>query len=342
LKWSSRQYLVAFNMAPGIGGRRLLAIQDYFGTLEEAWKATTEDLMKVEGIGPKTAERFCTLRADLSPRAEEAWAKSLGAEIITLYDEEYPTYLRRLAVPPPVLYVQGQLPQELGVAVVGTRKPSRMGVAQARQFSAYLVSQGIPVVSGLARGIDYFAHEQVVQSGGQAIAVLGSHLGSIYPHEHRHLAREIVKNGALITEFSSRCATLPGNFPRRNRVIAACSRGVLVVQAGSKSGALHTADWALEMGIDVWAIPGEITDPLRQGTHKLIKQGAALVTDPTELLSGMEVVRTGRTDAESDLSLEKLLEAGFHPNEIASALDRPISEVLAKTSLYELQRGAGT
>ncbi|HBG00251.1 MAG TPA: DNA-protecting protein DprA, partial [Firmicutes bacterium] len=111
-----------------------------------------------------------------------------------------------------------------------------------------------------------------------AVAVLGSNIGHVYPAEHKTLARQIAQSGAVITEFSSRCPTVPGNFPRRNRVIAGCSRGVLVVQAGEKSGSIHTADWALELGIDVWAIPGEISDPLREGTHRLIKQGAHLVS----------------------------------------------------------------
>ena len=342
MKWSSRQYLIAFNMVPGIGGRRLVSIKNHFGSLEEAWNASREDLMKVEGVGPQTAERLCSLRPNLSPRAEEAWARSLGAEILTLSDQEYPAYLRRLVVPPPVLYVQGTLPERPGIAVVGTRKPSRIGIAQARQFSAYLVSKGIPVVSGLARGIDFFAHEQVVQMGGEAVAVLGSNLGNLYPSEHRVLAKKIAEHGALITEFSSRCSTLPGNFPRRNRVIAGCASGVLVVQAGAKSGAIHTADWALEMGLDVWAIPGEISDPLRHGTHRLIKQGAALVSDPADLFEGSEAevshLREGTT---SRSSLEELFKAGLHANEIAAALDRPIREILAEISLCQLQRGPG-
>jgi DNA processing protein len=342
VKWSSRQYLIAFNMVPGIGGRRLVAIRNHFGSLEAAWNARREDLMKVEGIGPKTADRFCALRPNLSPRDEEAWARGLGAQIITLSDQEYPTYLRRLVVPPPVLYVLGKLPEKPGIAVVGTRKPSRVGIAQARQFSAYLASKGIPVVSGLARGIDYFAHEQVVQMGGDAVAVLGSNLGNLYPSEHRVLAKKIAEQGALITEFSSHCSTVPGNFPRRNRVIAGCSRGVLVVQAGAKSGAIHTADWALEMGLDVWAIPGEISDPLRQGTHRLIKQGAALVSEPADLLDSTEAVAGPLSEGiTSRSSLEELFEAGLHANAIAAALDRPIQEVLAEISLFQLQRGSG-
>ena len=324
-----------------------MAIEYHFGSLDVAWHATEDEWMKVGGIGPVITREFLVSRRNLSPFAEEAWAKGHGAQVITLADCDYPDYLRRLDVPPPVLYVVGRLPEVQGVAVVGTRKPSKIGIAQARQFSAYLVSQGVPVISGLARGIDYYAHEQVVQDDGIAVAVLGSNLDNLYPQQHRGLARKIVEKGALITEFSSRCATVPGNFPRRNRVIAGCARGVLVVQAGIKSGTMHTADWALGLGIDVWAIPGEISDPLRQGTHKLIKQGAALITDPAEMLQGhMDVHVSGDAsdspgNRHSELSLRDLYDAGLHINEIAATLDRPIQEVLAEVSLLQLEKGRG-
>ena len=333
MKWSLRQYLIAFNMIPGIGGRRLAAVHDHFGSLSLAWQAREHELIEVEGVGPKTAATFCALRQSLSPKAEEGWAHALGAQIITLLDEDYPECLRRLAVPPPVLYVLGELPKERGIAVVGTRRPSRVGIAQAKQFSAHLVTQGLPVISGLARGIDYFAHEQVVKMGGRAVAVLGSNIGHVYPAEHKTLARQIAQSGAVITEFSSRCPTVPGNFPRRNRVIAGCSRGVLVVQAGEKSGSIHTADWALELGIDVWAIPGEISDPLREGTHRLIKQGAHLVSNPEDVVqskSAGEVQKAG---------VEELYKAGQHVNAIAASLGRPIHEVLAEVSLLQVQKG---
>ncbi len=345
MSWSRRQYLIAFNMVSGIGGRRLVAIEEHFVSLETAWHAGQNEWMKVAGIGPKIAGEFFAARASLSPQAEEAWAHDHGAQILTLADSGYPPFLRRLGVPPPVLYVVGQLPDTRGIAVVGTRKPSKTGIAQARQFSAYLVSQDVPVISGLARGIDYYAHERVVHDGGVAVAVLGSNLANLYPREHKSLAQKIVEKGALITEFSSRCATVPGNFPRRNRVIAGLSRGVLVVQAGIKSGTLHTADWALELGLEVWAIPGEITDPLRQGTHRLIKQGAALVTDPVEMLQGqmMDSIALGSTielsaDQLAQLSLRELYQAGIHTNEIAATLDRPIHEVLAEISLLQLEK----
>lgn len=332
MEWSERQYLVAFNMVPGIGGRRLMSLKAHFGSLASAWHASPEHLAQVRGIGPKTAQRFCAIRPSLSPLKEEAWALKLGAQVITLLDDTYPVYLKRLAVPPPVLYVLGSLPKEPGIAVVGSRRPSRVGIAQAKHFSAHLIKQGKVIISGLARGIDFWAHQQAVQMEGKTVAVLGSNIGNLYPSEHSQLVQQILEqNGAVVSEFSSRCQTVPGNFPRRNRIIAGCSEGVLVVQAGARSGALRTADWALELGIDVWAIPGEISDPLRQGTHYLIKQGAALVTSPEDL------VEDKPRQLKLKQSLKDLHAAGLPPNEIAATLGQPIPEVLAQISLLQVK-----
>ncbi len=336
MEWSPRQYLIGFNMVPGIGGRRLLALEEHFGCLAAAWHASRRALAEVRGIGPKIAEQFCAVRSKLSPIGEEEWAAKLGAKVITLYDADYPAFLRRLAVPPPVLYVQGVLPREPGIAVVGTRRPSRLGIAQARHFTEEIVLRSKAVISGLARGIDFFAHQRALELGGRTVAILGSNIQAVYPAEHRELARRIAEQGAVVSEFSSRHPTVPGNFPRRNRIIAGLSSGVLVVQAGARSGALRTADWALELGLDVWSIPGEISDPLRAGNHALIKQGAQLVTSPVELFADQP-----REAPQARSSLEELHAAGHHANEIAALLNMPIQEVLIELSRLQVKHGAG-
>jgi DNA processing protein len=330
--WTPRQYLIAFNMVPGIGGRRLMALAEHFGSLAAAWHASCSALAAVRGIGPQTAAQFCAARTSISPLAEEEWAAGLGARIVAIYDDEYPVCLRRLAVPPPVLYVRGTLPAEPGVAVVGTRRPSRSGLAQAQHFTAEIVRRGQAVVSGLARGIDFAAHHKALEMGGSTVAVLGSNLRTVYPAEHRGLAERIAEQGAVVSEFSSRCPTVPGNFPRRNRIIAGLSRGVLVVQAGVNSGALRTADWALELGLDVWAIPGEISDPLREGCHRLIKQGAQLVTDPVELFGEESAPRTPFSP-----DIEHLHAAGRSASEIAAILKMPVQEVLIRLSRLQVE-----
>lgn len=334
MKWSSRQYFIAFNMVPGIGGRRLQALEKFFGSLANAWHAPKEELLKIRGIGPKTLEGFARVKASICPIREEKWASRQNARIVTLQDEEYPEFLQRLAVPPPVLYVSGKLPKQKGIAVVGSRRPSSVGVAQAKGFSGYLAKNGEVIISGLARGIDFHAHMEALHQNARTVAVIGSNLRNLYPAEHRDLVQKIVaNNGAVISEFSSHCATVPGNFPRRNRIIAGLSRGVLVVQAGLKSGALGTADWALELGIDVWTIPGEIHDPLRAGNHNLIKQGAFLVTNPKELMNSELIIN----ENEFKPTVKSLFEAGCHANEIAARLNIPIGQILAELSILQVE-----
>ncbi len=334
MKWSSRQYFIALNMVPGIGGRRLQVLEKHFGSLANAWHAPREELFKVKGIGQKIIEGFERAKPNICPIKEEEWARRLNARIITLYDDEYPGFLRRLVVPPPVLYVAGRLATEEGIAVVGSRRPSARGITHCKALTGYLAKQGQVIVSGLARGIDFYAHMEALERNAPTIAVVGSNFGNLYPSDHKNLARRIVQNkGAVVTEFSSRCSTVPGNFPRRNRIIAGLSKGVLVVQAGLKSGALGTADWALELGIEVWSIPGEIHDPLKVGNHNLIKQGAFLVTDPQELLTNEPIIEKGGFAQ----SVESLFEAGCHANEIAARLNLPISQVLAELSILQVE-----
>lgn len=334
MKRSSRDYYIAFNMIQGIGGRRMLALEKQFGTLDKAWHASYKELLATPGLGEKTVQSVCTQRRKVCPVKEMEWAKKHGGRILTLADSDYPEILRTLAVPPPTIYVIGTIPDQAGIAVVGTRRPSQSGVMQARYFSSEIAKRGVPVISGLARGIDRHAHEGALAVDGVTVGVLGSNIGAIYPSEHRALAGRIGQQGAVVSEFSSRCPTVPGNFLRRNRIISGLSCGVLVVQAGLKSGALNTADWALDQGKDVWAVPGEISDPLRQGTHYLIKQGAGLVSHVNDILPP-----SGDHNQNSDPLSEQiaaLYSAGCHINEISTQLRLPIQKVLAEISRMQV------
>lgn len=327
MKWSSRECLIALNMIPGIGGRRLQSLLKHFGSFQKCWQASSRELLRVPGFGRKTVSQFVNNRGEICPFKEQYWAQSHQAEIVTIVDQEYPEYLHRLVVPPPVLYVKGRLPQKPGIAIVGTRRPSQVGIVQTRKFTTALVQQGEVIVSGLARGIDYIAHESTLQGGGVTVAILGSNIENIYPREHDKLVQQIAQQGAVVSEFSSRCPTVPGNFPRRNRIIAGFSRGVLVVQAGERSGALGTSDWALELGLEVWAIPGEISDPLRKGTNRLIKQGAHLVVCPTDL-----GVRNEQHSANNS-PVTELAKEGLTVNEIALRLKLSVEQVMAEIAL---------
>ena len=208
-------------------------------------------------------------------------------------DQEYPKLLREIHDPPPILYVSGDLkPEERFFAIVGSRKASPYGLKVASEMAEALATYGLTIVSGFARGIDTASHQGALRAKGRTVAVLGSGLSKIYPPENRDLAGEVSLSGALVSEFPMTYPVLPENFPRRNRLISGVSLGVLVVEADEKSGALITADCALEQGREVFAIPGRIDSSLSRGTHRLIQQGAKLVREVTDILEELKVPMT--------------------------------------------------
>jgi DNA processing protein len=207
-------------------------------------------------------------------------------QTLGLTDPDYPEILRSISDPPPVLSVRGKLLKEdsLAVAIVGTRSASAYGLTMARQLSHDLARSGLTIVSGLAEGIDGAAHEGALEVGGRTVAVLGHGLSMVYPPHHEGLASRIVCSGALVSEFPWTMEPRRENFPRRNRVIAGLSLGVIVIEAPFKSGALITAREALEQGREVFAVPGQVSSIRSQGCHQLLKDGARLVEDYRDVL----------------------------------------------------------
>lgn len=198
--------------------------------------------------------------------------------ILTILDEAYPSLLKQIYLPPAVLYIQGTVPSRISLAVVGSRKASSYAVQAIERLLPPLIDAGWIITSGGAIGVDTSAHRLTVQKNGITIAVLGSGLLRLYPRENKKLFEDIVAmGGALVSPFSLHVEPLPGNFPARNRIIAGLSVGCLVVQAARKSGARITAQYALEQGKEVFAVPGHLNDPLQEGCHELIQQGAKLV-----------------------------------------------------------------
>ncbi|MCQ9208506.1 MAG: DNA-processing protein DprA [Omnitrophica bacterium] len=209
---------------------------------------------------------------------------------LRITDKDYPANLKHIYDPPATVYLKGELILEdnIAIAIVGSRRATPYGLKNAKSLAFELAARGITVVSGLARGIDSAAHRGALEAKGRTIAVLGSGLNVIYPHENERLAEEIAKSGAVISEFQQDVGPQRYHFPRRNRIISGLSLGVVVVEAAQKSGALITANCALEQGREVFALPGKIDSWTSRGTHDLIKQGAKLVESIEDIIEELE------------------------------------------------------
>ena len=285
--------LLRLALIPGIGPGRLTALMEYFGTADRVLTASPAALSRVPGLGREMIRR---LHAANSPaahervRAAQRGIERVGAVALTLHDQPYPEGFRVLADPPFLVFATGRLEllHQPGIAVVGTRQPSAYGQSAAAALATELVGAGYVVVSGMARGIDGAAHTAALDARGGTVGVLGNGIDQVYPSENRTLFGRMRTEGVLITEFPPGERPRPGNFPRRNRLIAALSRGVLVVEMGERSGALHTVKYALEQGKEVFAVPGPIGASTSTGTNQLLKEGARLVTSVRDVLDELD------------------------------------------------------
>jgi DNA processing protein len=284
---NERDYWVVLNTAAGIGPIRFQRLIEVCGSAQDAWQARDVELATA-GLERRTIESLRSLRQQTSPEAILQRLSTLGIQPLTLLDSTYPANLRKIADPPPVLFTRGELSDQdqTAVALVGTRKATAYGKAVADRLTRDLARAGVTVVSGLARGIDTVAHHAAVQSRGRTLAVLGNGLDQVYPPENTALAHKIVDShaGALVSEFAPGIPPDAVNFPRRNRIIAGLSLATVILEAGEPSGALITADFALEQGRDVLAVPGSIFSPTCAGTNRLIQQGATPVTCADDIL----------------------------------------------------------
>lgn len=287
---TEQEALVALNMISGIGSLRLKNLLEAFQSAPRIFLSSEDKLKKVDGIGSKIAQEISSFSfAELKKELE--LAKKLKVKLVTIGDKEYPENLKNIYDPALCLYLKGRLRQEdnLSVAIVGSRRASFYGLACAEKFSYQLAGLGVTIISGLARGIDTQAHKGALNAAGRTIAVLGSGLNCVYPPENKGLSEEIAERGALLSEFPLNTKPLAQNFPRRNRVISGLSQAVLVVEAARNSGALITADFALEQGREVFAIPGKVDSATSLGTNRLIKQGAKLIDNVEDIIEELKV-----------------------------------------------------
>ena len=341
------KYWVGFNAIPGIGRVKFNQLENHFDSLEDAWKAGPGELRHA-GLDRSAIRAINNRRPRISLEAEMERLERFGIKVITYHDTDYPARLKEIYDYPPLLYIRGSIlaEDEWCLAVVGTRRPTVYGRQVTEEIVTELARSKITIVSGLAKGIDSVAHQSALEAGGRSIAIMGGGLDSIYPAENTNLARSITKNGALLSEYHPGIKPRPENFPRRNRIMSGLSLGVLVVEAGKTSGALITAHLALEQNREVFAIPGSILSPASRGTNQLIKEGAKLVYDFTDILEELnltavaeqlemkEIIPSSDTEA---LLLKKLGAEPIHIDEVCRASGLPASVVSSTLAMMELK-----
>jgi len=283
MELKERDVLLGLHEIEGVGWETIQLIVEAVPDLRELLERPVSELLSARRIAARRARSIEAVLTNSFIEGKLRFYEGCGVRPITLYDEEYPPSLRFIHKPPWVLYTLGniELLHAPSVAVVGTRHPTPYGREVAEWFGAELASAGLPVVSGLARGIDGCAHAGALRTTGDTIAVLGNGLNVCYPSEHHALQRAIGERGLLVSEYAWNTRPSHGTFPFRNRIIAGLSRGTVVVEAAARSGSLITAELAASYGRDVFAVPGLITSPKSAGVYDLLDAGAMLATSPS-------------------------------------------------------------
>lgn len=323
----------------GIGIRKLIVLKREFQTAERIFLAKRRELEQVDGISDRDIHNIMESKRSFDPELFRRVLKREEMACETYFSQAYPEGCRQIYDPPKKIFYKGSMPEEkLCIAVVGARSCSHYGKEMARSFASSLAKAGVGVVSGMARGIDGWAHQGALEGGGKTYAVLGNSAEICYPKEHERLYRSILKNGGILSEYPPGTKAAAPFFPMRNRIISALSNGVLIVEARTKSGSLITADLALSQGKDVFVIPGRVGDALSEGCNNLVKQGACLVTSPEEILGYYGVVYENKTENFRNINIflerrEKMVYASLslepkHFNVLTRELDMGSVEVM--------------
>ena len=284
------KYWLALSLIPQLGAARFRHLESYFGDLEHAWRAGLSQLRDA-GLDSRTAQEIVSGRERLNPDDSMASLARVGVSVTNWNGDDYPPRLKEIHDPPPVLYYVGEIKpeDEWAVAIVGTRRPTAYGKKAATTLSRDLASAGITVVSGLALGIDGVAHRAALDCGGRTIAVVAGGLGEVYPKAHTGLFQEIKDKGAVVSEHPPGMQIGTPNFPRRNRLISGITLGTVVVEAAEPSGTRWTFLHALDQNREVFCVPGDIFSPASKFTNRMIKEGAKLVADYTDILEELNL-----------------------------------------------------
>lgn len=341
-------------LTPGVGPRTRKRLLEHFGSSEAVLQAAPSQLRDVPGIGPKLTRAIANESREIDVAALLQTCRHAGIDILTDSDAAYPRLLREIHDPPAVLFLRGKFqPRDaLAIAMVGTRHATQYGLRQAERLAKGLAQAGLTIVSGMARGIDAAAHRGALAAGGRTVAVLAGGLLNLYPAEHKDLAEQIAQAGLLVSESPPHSPPRAGAFPQRNRLITGLCLGVVVVEAGLRSGALISAEHAMEQGREVFAVPGRVDSRASRGCHRLLREGARLVECVEDVLEELgplveaapqEDGRVVRNAAELQLNAQEqaVLEAiPTEPTPIDEVVARsglPVHRVLATLSVLEMR-----
>src|SRR5882724_2446902 len=336
----SREAFIALNMIEHVGPVRARLLIEHFGDAPKILAASKSELLRVRNIGEETAEAIAGWEKSVDLAGELKRITDFGCHVLIQNDEHYPALLREIYDPPLVLYVKGEInaKDKNAVAIVGSRQTTHYGIETARKLAYQLAYVGVTVVSGGARGIDTAAHQGALSAKGRTICVLGTGINLVFPTENAELFQRISENGAVITQFPFNRPEDKQSFPIRNRIVAGMTLGTVVVEANSTSGALITANMAVEAGRQVFAVPGRIDSPRSKGCHDLIKKGAKLCEGAEDILSEFEYLfpASNRPAAPNETGVLPALELSENEQKVYDTLDHEevsIDEVIRKSSL---------
>ena len=287
---TEKEALISLAAFVPFGPVRIKLLVEYFGSARGAWGASGAQLKEI-GLSSNLVGELENFKKKFNYSSYSARLRKYEIEVITQKDKDYPKLLIQIDSAPTVLYVRGQLKpvDSVAIAIVGSRKATSYGREVAYKISTELADYGVTIVSGLALGVDGIAHQAAIDAGGRTLAVLGNGLDTIYPFAHNELARQILKNGALISEYPLGYPALPHNFPQRNRIVSGISLGVVVIEGTEKSGTLLTASHAAGQGREVFAVPGPINSPNSGAPNILLRNGAKLVTGAKDILEELDL-----------------------------------------------------
>lgn len=277
----NKKYWIWFSLIKGLGSKRKQKLLESYKTPEKIYKLTKKELIETNGIGEKMVENILKSKDEDYLKKYILYMQKHNIDIININDENYPKILKEIYDPPISLYIKGNknILNNTSVAIIGCRQASQYGIKVAKYFGYNLAKNEVNVVSGLAKGVDSYAHIGSICANGKTIAVIGNGIDTIYPKENINIANKILeKGGTIISEYPLGTKPEKMNFPARNRIISGISKSVIVVEAKEKSGTLLTVDFALEQGRDVYVVPGNINSINSIGTNELLKQGAKIIT----------------------------------------------------------------